>query len=115
MLRKIIEENQRVLNTEVQFAMAAYRASVHYATEYRPNCVTLGREVRAPLDVILGPPKEVTGLWESHNDFVANLQERMRYAYDAARENLRRCAVRRKKTYDLRVKRQDIQRGVWVW
>ena len=39
----------------------------------------------------------------------------MRSAYDAARDNLRRCAVRCKKTYDLRVKKQDIQRGVWVW
>ena len=99
----------------IQFVMAAYRASVHDATGYTTNFLTLGREVRAPLNVIFGPTKEETGLWESHNEFVADLQERMRSAYESVRENLRRCAARRKKTYDLRVKKQDIQRGVWVW
>ena len=62
--------------------MAAYRASVHDATGYTPNFLTLGREVRAPLDEILGPPKEESDLWESHNDFVVDQQQRMRSAYD---------------------------------
>ena len=88
MLRKIIEENLRKWDTKVQFVMAAYMASVHDATGYTPNFLTHGREVRAPLDFILGPPKEETGLWESLNDFVADLQERTRSAYEAVRENL---------------------------
>ena len=37
--------------------MAAYSASVHVATGYVPNFLVLGREVQAPLDVILGPQK----------------------------------------------------------
>ena len=32
------------------------------------------------------------------NDFVADQQKRMRSSYDVVSENLRRCAVRRKKT-----------------
>ena len=77
MLGKIFEENQRNWDTKVPFVTAAYRASVHDATGYTPNFLTLGREIRAPLDVILGPPKVETGLWESSSDFVADLQERM--------------------------------------
>ena len=57
MLGKIVEENKRDWDTEVQFVMAAYRASVHDTTAYTPNLLALGREVRAALDIILGQPK----------------------------------------------------------
>ena len=56
MLGKIVEEIQRDLDTKLQFVMAAYRASVHDTTGYTPNFLALGREVRAPLDIILGQP-----------------------------------------------------------
>ena len=77
--------------------MAAYRAYVHEATGYTPNFLTLGRETLAPLVIVLGPPKEDTDLWDSHDSFVADQQERMRIVYAVTRENLRRCAERRKK------------------
>ena len=107
MLGKIVEENQRDWDTKVQFVMAAYRASVHEATGYTPNFLTLGGETQAPLEIVLGPPKEETDLWDSHDSFVADQQERMRIAYAAARENLQRCAARRKKTYELRVFKEE--------
>ena len=78
MLEKIVEENQRDWDTKVQFVMAAYRASVHEASGYTPNFLTLGRETRAPLDIVLGPPKDKTDLWDSHDSFFADQQERMR-------------------------------------
>ena len=115
LLGKIIEDNQRNWDTKVQFVMTSYRASVHDATGYTPNLLTLCRKVRALLVVILGPAKEDTRLRESDNDFVDDQQEHMRSAYDAVRENLRRCAIRRKKIYNLRVKKQDTQRGVRLW
>ena len=115
MLGKIVEENQRDWNTKVQFVMAAYRASVHGTTGYMANFLALGREGRASLDIILGQPKKESQHWESHVDFVADQQKRMRCAYAAVRENLRRCAERRKKTYDLHVRKQDTEVGTWVW
>ena len=62
MLGKIVEENQKDWDTKVQFVMAAYRASVHEATGYTPNSLTLGRETRASLNIVLGPPKEETDI-----------------------------------------------------
>ena len=82
---------------------------------YTPNFLTLCRETRAPLDIVLGPPKDETDLWDSHDSFVTDRQERMRIAYAAAHENLRRCAERRKKTYELRVRKQEIKPGASVW
>ena len=97
MIGKIVSKNQRDWDTLVPFVMAAYRASVHDSTGYTPNILAFGREVRAPLDISLGPPKEEAELWQSHDEFVANQQERMRCAYSAVRENLRRCAERRRR------------------
>ena len=84
-------------------------------TGYTPNFLTLGRETQAPLDIVLDPPKEETDLWDSHDSFIADQQERMRIAYAAAREILQRCAERRKKTYELRVRKQEVISGAWVW
>ena len=95
--------------------MAAYRTSVHEATGDTPNFLTLGRETRAPSDIVLGSPKEETDLWDSHDRFIADQQERMRIAYVIAREILQRCAERRKKTYELRVRKQEVKLGAWVW
>ena len=81
MLRKIVEASQRDWDTKVQFVMAAYRASVHEATGYTPKFLTLGRETQAPLDIVLGPPKEETDLWDSHDYFVADQQEQMRISH----------------------------------
>ena len=115
MLGKIVEENQKDWDTKVQFVMTAYQASVHEATGNTPNFLTLRRDTRAPLDIVLGQPKEETDLCDSHDSFIADQQERMRIAYAAARENLRRCAERRKKTYELRVRKQKIKSGAWIW
>ena len=115
MLGKIVEENQKDWDTKVKFLMTAYQASVHEATGNTSNFLTLSRETREPLDIIIGPPKEETDLWDSHDSFIADQQERMRIAYAAARENLRRCAERRTKTYKLRVRKQEIKPGAWVW
>ena len=67
------------------------------------------------MDIVLGPPKEETDHWDSHDSFVADQQKRMRIAYAAVRENLQRCAERRKKTDELRVRKPEIKPGAWDW
>ena len=66
------------------------------------------------MDIILEPPKEKAGLWKNHDEFIADQQVQMRSAYDAARENLRRYAERRKTTDYLRVWKQKIKQSTWA-
>jgi hypothetical protein len=75
----------------------------------------LGREARAPLDVVLGAPEEEHESWISYETWVADHQEMMRRAYEDVRINLRQCAIRRKNEYDRRVWPTVIQPGQWVW
>ena len=114
-LGKIISENQRDWCEKVPVAAAAYRASVHEATGYTPNRLMLGRETRAPLDIVVGCSPEEQQSYESTDQFVAERQQRMREMYSVVREHLRRAAERRKKNYDVRVKPAQFKEGDWVW
>ena len=113
-LGKIVREDQRNWCERVPIATAAYRASVHEATGYTPNKLMLGHEVYAPLDIVVGPPEDVEH-FQSVDEFVARQQQVMREVYTSVREHLQVSASRRKKYYDIRVKRRQFEAGAWVW
>jgi len=57
----VVAENQKDWDTKLPFVMAAYRASQHESTGYSPNFLVFGRELRAPLDVVLDLPENRDG------------------------------------------------------
>jgi len=114
-LGKIVSQNQRDWCERVPVAAAAYRASVHEATGYSPNMLVLGREVSAPLDVILGVPPGGSQHYDSYDEFVWSRQRLMRETYATVRENLGVAAVRRKRGYDVRVRPRQFHAGDQVW
>ena len=85
-LGKIVSQNQRDWCERVPVAAAAYRASVHEAAGYSPNMLVLGREVAAPLDVILGVPPGGLRYYDSYDEFVESRQRMMRDTYATVRE-----------------------------
>ena len=82
---------------------------------YSPNFLMLGREVQAPIDLVLGRPVEEDDRWNSTNEFVAEVKERYRRAYEIARESLQVEAKRRKNLYDQRVLQRKFPVGTCVW
>jgi len=59
MLAKVVRDDHRDWCLQLQPVLAAYRNSVHESTGYTPNFLFLGREVRTPMDVVIGlPPGE---------------------------------------------------------
>ena len=113
MLGKVVAENQRDWDTKLPFVMAAYRASPHESTGYSPNYLLFGRELRAPLDVVLDLP-ENGGEAKHYDAYVSELDEKLRYAYRAVKAHLGRAANRAKRHYDLRVKHSRYEIGEWV-
>jgi len=113
MLGKVVAENQKDWDTKLPFVMAAYRASQHESTGYSPNYLVFGRELRAPLDVVLDLPKTRDEAM-SYDGYVSELDEKLRYAYRAVKAHLGRAANRAKRHYDLRVKRSRYEIGDWV-
>jgi transposase InsO family protein len=83
------------------FVMAAYRSVPHDTTGFSPNFLHVGREVRAPIDLILEMPNSDGQIPMEYADVVA---ERLRQAYTLVREQLGVQAERRKKYYDTKLK-----------
>ena len=87
-LGKTVAEHQKDCDSRLVFAMSAYRATRHKATGYSPNCLVLGREMRAPPDTVYG--HEEPG--EEYDPFVEQLLGRLVKAYMEVREQLQRSA-----------------------
>jgi len=114
MLGKVVADHQRDWDTRLPFVMAAYRASRHDSTGYSPNLLVLGREARAPVDVVLNLPHP-DGPLTTYDGYVEKLQERMTEAYVHVRNEIGHAAERNKRYYDLRVRPRKYNIGDWVY
>ena len=110
MIGKIIHDNHRNWHDLIPQILAAYRASEHSATGYSPNKLMLGRECRAPIDLVLGTLGD-SNIIISYNDYVKQMQERMLYCYESVRNHLSVAAERRKRSYDMSVRPKQFQVG----
>ena len=114
MMGKVVSQSQRDWDERLPALMAAYRASPHEATGFSPNRLFLGREVRTPLDVIMGLPAEQCEV-QTMDEFVQLTQQQMSEAFTVARDHVRVSAERRKTSYDRRVRPSDLKTSDWVW
>ena len=115
MIGKIVSYNQRDWDCCLTTVMAAYRASKHESTGFTPNRIVLGRENRAPLDIILDDLPEAEDKSENYGEFVMEKERRMRDCYAIAREHLKTAAKRRKDDYDTKVTSRTFDVGQWTW
>jgi len=101
MIGMMIDENQRDWDSLLPYVMAAYSSSRHEATQFTPNYLMLGCEVRAPVDIVYGSPE--TEQLNSYDDYADEMHDRMLHAYSFVRKHLQEAACRSKRYYDLRV------------
>ena len=113
MLGKVVIMSQRDWDERLPAVMAAYRSSRHEATGFSPNFLMFGREVKAPLDLVLGIPTEEMEI--QTETFVTDKIDKMRESYALVREHLGYAAERAKKYYDMRVKPSKFSVGNWVY
>src|SRR6218665_1787640 len=115
MLGKVISSHQRDWEIFLPHVLSAYRASRHEATGFSPNFLLFGRETRGPLDLIYGRPPDAVASDANYTTYVQDLANRMETAYHQLSEQLRTVAERRKRGYDLRVRRAEFSAGDRVW
>jgi len=113
MIGRMIDEHHRDWDSLLQYVMAAYRSSRHEATHFTPNYLMMGREVRAPVDIVYAVPE--TAQPSTYDDYADELHHRMTSAYSLVRENLQEEARRSKRYYDMRVRTQRYYVGDWVY
>jgi len=113
LIGRVIDEHHFYWDSLLPYVIAAYRASRHEATKFTPNYLVLGREVRAPVDLIYDANETPAPV--SYASYADEMGDRMREAYALVRENLKVAAERNKRTYDLRVRTRQYKVGDWVY
>ena len=108
MLKARVEGNPKGWDEQLDFAMMAYRSSVHSSTGHTPFEMMFGREMRVPLDVMMGGANENPG---SCTEFVEELRENLEGAHRDARQTLKVAQRRQKDAYDKGVKHTVYQAG----
>ena len=68
-----------------------------------------------PVDIVLASLDDPKPVPASETEYVIELTDRLRQAYQKAREHLQRCAESIKKNYDVRVKPAKYEVGQWVF
>ena len=109
-----VNEHRDDWDDHLPYVMMAYRSSVQESTGCTPNMLFLGHEITVPVDVMFGRPKE-----EQQPgcpiEYVEWVRRATGEAFEFARENLGKNAIRQERLYN---QRSDIRRyniGDWVW
>ena len=89
----------------------AYRTSVHQTTGQTPARLMLGRDLRLPVDLLIGRPE----MEHTKSDFATELQEWMEAIHRFTRNSLQVQSDRMKEYYDQNLVGRDIQVGDAVW
>ena len=78
--------------------LIGYNSTRHSSTGFEPNRLAMGCNISMPVDLMMPADPNVTE--KPVNQYVYDLSRNLRYAYELARENLKRAATVQKRYYD---------------
>ena len=94
-------EHPTTWDQTIPLLTVVYRGTLHKSTGFSLNFIIYGGKLFITIDVMMGQPDGVSSGDEL--DYVCGLRERLKDAYEVAREHLQRSAVWQKRCYDIRV------------
>ena len=110
-LSKFVSDHQRDWDQLVPLLMMAYRTSVHETTGQTPARLMMGRDLRLPIDLIVGRPEPQ----DTRSDFATELQDRLETIHQFTRSHLKVQSDKMKDYYDLKLEGRDLKEGDPVW
>src|SRR5664279_3645104 len=100
MLAKVVAQNQRDWPDHLPSVLAAYCATTHESTGMTPSRVFFGREMRLPIDLVMGPAPDAAGTLRNASSYADDLTERLWRDGQLVRSRLGRTAESMKTRYD---------------
>ena len=92
----------------------SYRSAVHETTKFTPAMLMFGRELRVPLDLLIGrPQKEPED--RGYPEYVERLRESLETVHNFSRVHQQEGSLRMKKRYDMRIAASAFGSGDLVW
>ena len=114
MIKSYLRGEQEEWDLNLQYIAAAYRATQQESTSLTPNLLMLGREVRHPLEMIIGDSTQEGNLINS-GKYAAELKERLQKAHSIAQKHLQASARRQKDNYNHKLQQNQYREGQLVW
>jgi len=114
LIRKTVNSAHRDWDFWLPHLMCAYNSTRHDTTGFSPNRLMFNREIRMPIDLVLSDREDLKQ-WLSYDDFVSEQQVVIQRTYQIVRENIKKCAERRKDRYSLDVRPNEYHVSDWVW
>ena len=108
-----VNENQKDWDQHISLLLMAYRTATHESTGLTPAKLMMGRELRVPLDLLMGTPPELKQI--SKPSYVEKLKESLSIAHNYARQRLRITTERMKTRYNLDATATRLVVGTQVW
>jgi hypothetical protein len=108
-----VNENQKDWDEHIPLLLMAYRTATHESTGLTPAKVMMGRELRVPLDFLMGIPSKKN--YVKKLSYVEKLEESMDIAHSFARKRLRITTDRMKTRYNINATAVTLSVGTPVW
>ena len=109
LLKSKVENDVERWDEHIGASMMAYRSSVHQSTGYTPFSLMYGREIKLPLDLMVGVPDEEE--YNVYGDFAGKLKRKLTEAFRDVRDNLHTAQYRQKDYNDRGMKGYSYQPG----
>ena len=115
----MVERYNRTLESQLasfvkDHQLMSHWTAAHETTKFTPVMLMFGRELRIPLDLLMGRQREEFEN-QSYLDYAERLRATIGTTDDFAREHQQTSSQRMKKWYDMRSQACTFDRGALVW
>ena len=112
-LSRFVDSNQRDWDTHIPLLLMAYRTDVHETTGCTPAQLMMGRDLRLPIDLLIGRPEEEVS--HVHSTYAEDLLARLERVHSFARTHMQLRSDSMKERYDSTSDWDRLEEGDPVW
>ena len=113
-LTTFFQDHQKDWDLHLPLLLMSYRSAVHETTKLTPAMLMFGRELRVPLDLLLGRPQADIEE-QSYLEYAERLRASIATVHDFARDHQQAGSQRMKRPYDIRSETFTFSKGGLVW
>ena len=109
-LATFFQDHQRDWDRHLPLLLIYYRLAVHETTKFTPVMLMFGRELRVPLDLLIGHPQEEPED-RGYPEYVERSKESLETVHNFARVHQQEGSLRMKRLYDMSIVASAFGRG----